>query len=45
MTIELLSRQQLQLLNKHGMRYPLAVAEKDSFLAIVLKILFRKYMT
>lgn len=40
MTIELLSRQELQLRNKQGMKYPLAVAEKDYFLAIVLKILY-----
>jgi len=40
MTIELLSRQELQLLNKQGLKYPLAIAEKDYFLAIVLKILY-----
>jgi predicted nucleotidyltransferase component of viral defense system len=40
MTIELLSRQELQLRNKHGLRYPLAVAEKDYILGIVLKILY-----
>jgi predicted nucleotidyltransferase component of viral defense system len=39
MTIELLSKQELQLLNKKGLKYPLAVAEKDYFLAVVLKIL------
>jgi predicted nucleotidyltransferase component of viral defense system len=41
MTIELLSRQELQLLNKKGLKYPLAVAEKDYFLAVVLKIIYR----
>jgi predicted nucleotidyltransferase component of viral defense system len=40
MTIELLSRQELQILNKQGLRYPLAIAEKDYFLALVLKILY-----
>jgi len=40
MTIELLSKPELQLRNKQGLRYPLAVAEKDYFLAVVLKILF-----
>ena len=38
MTIELLSRQELQVLNKQGLQYPLAIAEKDYLLAIVLKI-------
>jgi predicted nucleotidyltransferase component of viral defense system len=37
--VELLSKSELQLRNKQGLRYPLAVAEKDYFLAIVLKIL------
>lgn len=40
MTIELLSRQELQLLNKQGLQYPLAIAEQDYFLALVLKILY-----
>ncbi len=39
MIIELLSKPELQLRNKQGLRYPLAVAEKDYFLAVVLKIL------
>ncbi|MCA9734953.1 MAG: nucleotidyl transferase AbiEii/AbiGii toxin family protein [Deferribacteres bacterium] len=40
MTIELLSKQELQLFNKQGFKYPLAITEKDYFLAIVLKILY-----
>lgn len=40
MKIDLLSRAQLSIINKNGLRYPLAVAEKDYFLAIVLKILY-----
>ena len=37
--IELLSRQELILLNKK-LKYPLAIAEKDYFLALVSKIIF-----
>lgn len=39
MKIDLLSRAQLSIINKNNLRYPLAEAEKDYFLAIVLKIL------
>ncbi|MBI2427176.1 MAG: nucleotidyl transferase AbiEii/AbiGii toxin family protein [Candidatus Kerfeldbacteria bacterium] len=39
MTIELLDKSQLTLLNKR-LRYPLAVAEKDYFLALVSKIIY-----
>ena len=44
MTIELLSRQELQVLNKQGFKYPLAIAEKDYFLAVVLKILYNSHL-
>lgn len=39
MMIELLSREELVLLNKK-LKYPLAIAEKDYFLALVSKIIF-----
>lgn len=44
MIIELLSKQELQVLNKHGFKYPLAIAEKDYFLSIVLKILYDSHL-
>ena len=40
MRIDLLNRAQLSIINKNNYRYPLAEAEKDYFLAIVLKILY-----
>ena len=40
MKIDLLSRAQLSLINKNNLRYPLAIAEKDYFLAVVLQIIF-----
>lgn len=40
MRIDLLSRAQLSIINKNGLRYPLAIAEKDYFLAIVLQIIY-----
>lgn len=40
MKIDLLNRSQLSIINKNNYRYPLAEAEKDYFLAVVLKILF-----
>jgi len=39
MRIDLLSRAQLSIINKSSLRYPLAIAEKDYFLAIVLQII------
>lgn len=44
MKIDLLSRDQLSIINKNGLRYPLAEAEKDYFLAIVLKILYTSHL-
>lgn len=40
MKIDLLNKSQLSIINKNNFRYPLADAEKDYFLAIVLKILY-----
>jgi predicted nucleotidyltransferase component of viral defense system len=40
MKIDLLSKAQLSIINKNNYRYPLAVAEKDYFLAVVLEILY-----
>ena len=40
MKIDLLSRAQLSILNKNSFRYPLAIAEKDYFLAVVLQIIY-----
>ncbi len=39
MTIELLNKTELQIANKH-FKYPLAIAEKDYFLALVSKIIY-----
>jgi predicted nucleotidyltransferase component of viral defense system len=41
--IELLNKEKLILLNKN-LKYPLAIAEKDYFLAIVSKIIFESKM-
>ena len=38
--IQLLTKNQLSILNRQAFNYPLAIAEKDYFLAIVLKIIF-----
>jgi len=40
MKINLLNKAQLAVINKNHFRYPLAVAEKDYFLAVVLKIIY-----
>ena len=40
MTIRLLSKQQLSLINKNTLKYRLAEAEKDYFLAIVLNCIY-----
>lgn len=40
MKIDLLNKSQLSLINKNNFRYPLAVAEKDYFLAVVLQIIY-----
>ena len=40
MTLQLLSKAQLQIMNRRGLKYPLDAAEKDYFLALVVKILY-----
>lgn len=40
MKIDLLNKTNLALINKSNYRYPLAVAEKDYFLAVVLQIIY-----
>ena len=40
MKIDLITRNQLEIFNKRGQRYPLQDAGKDYFLAIILKIIF-----
>ncbi|NLV31307.1 MAG: nucleotidyl transferase AbiEii/AbiGii toxin family protein [Acidobacteria bacterium] len=40
MTLELLSKAQLQIINRGGLQYPLDAAEKDYVLALVVKILY-----
>lgn len=40
MKIDLLSKSQLSVINKNNFRYPLAIAEKDYLLAIILKIIY-----
>lgn len=39
MTIELLSKEQLQILNRSYLKYPLDMAEKDYFLTLILKMI------
>ena len=40
MTLELLSKAQLQIINRRGLQYPLDAAEKDYLLALVAKIIY-----
>lgn len=40
MIIELLNKTKLEIVNKY-LKYPLAVAEKDYFLAIISKIIYK----
>lgn len=44
MKIDLLNRAQLSIINKNNFRYPLAIAEKDYFLAVVLKIIYSSFL-
>ena len=37
----MLSRQQLEILNRKSLRYPLQIAEKDYILALVLQLISR----
>jgi uncharacterized protein len=41
MNIPIISRQQLEIINRRTLRYPLQIAEKDYFLALVLQIISR----
>ena len=45
MKIDLITRSQLEVLNKKGPRYPLADAEKDYFLAVILKIISDSHLS
>lgn len=38
--IDLISKAQLSIINKNDLRYPLAIAEKDYMLAVVLQIIY-----
>lgn len=38
--IQLITKDQLTILNRQKLKYPLAIAEKDYFLAIISKIIF-----
>ncbi len=38
--IQLISKDQLTILNRQNFKYPLAIAEKDYFLAVISKIIF-----
>ena len=40
MKIDLLTKAQLSVINKNDLRYPLAIAEKDYFLAVILQIIY-----
>ncbi|MCX5782432.1 MAG: nucleotidyl transferase AbiEii/AbiGii toxin family protein [Elusimicrobia bacterium] len=40
MTISLISKQELNIINRRTLKYDLSTAEKDYFLAVVLKIIF-----
>ncbi|MCK4540374.1 nucleotidyl transferase AbiEii/AbiGii toxin family protein [Candidatus Parcubacteria bacterium] len=43
MIIELLNKRELEIFNKH-LKYPLAIAEKDYFLALVSKIIYNSVL-
>lgn len=42
--IQLISKNQLIILNRQGFKYPLAIAEKDYFLAVISKIIFESVL-
>lgn len=44
MKIDLITRSQLEVINKKELRYPLADAEKDYFLAVILKIIYNSFL-
>lgn len=43
--IKLITKSQLTILNRQKLKYPLAIAEKDYFLAIISKIIFDSKLT
>lgn len=43
--IQLITKSQLTILNRQKLKYPLAIAEKDYFLAIISKIIFDSKLT
>lgn len=45
MKIDLLNKAQLSIINKNNFRYPLATAEKDYFLAVVLKVIYSSVLS
>ncbi len=40
----MITRRELEVINKNNFKYPLAVAEKDYFLALVLKIIYDSHL-
>ena len=44
MDIQLLTRRQLEILNRRSLGYPLAVAEKDYFLCLALRVLYASHL-
>ena len=43
--IKLISRDKLSIINRQNFKYPLAIAEKDYFLALVSKIIFESKLS
>ncbi len=43
-SIQLISKDQLTILNRRELKYPLAIAEKDYFLAVVSKIIYNSHL-
>jgi predicted nucleotidyltransferase component of viral defense system len=43
--IQLITKEQLTILNRQKLKYPLAIAEKDYFLAVISKIIFASNIT
>lgn len=44
MAYKLLTRRELEIINRKNLRYPLAMAEKDYFLTVVLNIIYSSYL-
>lgn len=45
MNFDLLNKKELDVLNRRTLKYPLAIAEKDYFLALVSKIIYQSKLT